>query len=109
MTESKPPRKHAAEETAATGDAPQSPLSDPRHPDTTADQGVNPPDLDPENYGFRPIEVTDVDEQGPGTVPPVEVPAVSQGETFADRAAAREGGGNKAVQSSQSQSKAENK
>jgi hypothetical protein len=91
--------KHKADE-PKTADEPTTPAEDPRHPDTQADVGVQPPDLDPEQYGFRTIEVTDVDETGPGSVEPTKVESVAgAGSTFSDRAKAR--GGNKAVQSAE--------
>jgi hypothetical protein len=116
MTMTKPTSRKASEETA---DAPQTPTTDARHPDTVADAGAQPPAydpsesavraaepktvdrLDPAVYGFRAIEVTDAEESGPGPVEPVRVESVSSGETFADRAAKRTGSGNKAVQSAE--------
>lgn len=133
MTEASKGRRHAAEgkgeEPTPVGDSvdvgqPQTAETDPRHPDTTADQGSQPPALDPGEeavlsgeqqeipatdpkvYGFRPIEVTETDETGPGSIPPTEVPAVSQGETFADRAKSAAGRGeSKAVQPDRAENK----
>lgn len=68
---------------------------DPRTPNTTADR-------DPRAFGT--IDATGAEEAalaGPGVLPPlrVESSVTRANSTFAERAAARRGGGNKAVQS----------
>lgn len=112
---SKKPTAKAGDEPQA--EEPQTAATDARHPDTTADAGSQPPaldpgeeavisgeqqeigGLDPKVYGFRPIEVVERDETGPGAVEPVRVEPLSQieGSSFTTRAQARRGEG-KAVQ-----------
>jgi hypothetical protein len=86
-----------------SADEPNTPEQDPRHPDTNADAGGQPPALNPEDYGFRAIEVRDVDETGPGSVEPTRMEPLSQtgGTTFAERAKGARRGESKAVQSAE--------
>jgi hypothetical protein len=71
----------------------QTPESDPRHPDTSADKaegGTTPAaDLDPADYGFRTIDEAEV-AKGPGAVEPTKVEPVSSvpNSTFASRSKA---------------------
>lgn len=90
-------------ETPRMSGEPTSPTTNPRHPDTTADQGTQPPDLNPEDYGFRKIEETQPAE-GPGAVEPTRVEPVSSvpESSFASRRKAVQSSENKAVGASES-------